>query len=133
MKKGYFFVLSFVFCLLLTSGCTINKNSEPLIKDNNVIPTGNTNKDQSPPINETADCAKIGETPNLIDKSTGKLVPGGKACCAGLKAITGIVDPNNKNVCGYQSGGNSLCAPCGNGKCEAQYGENHCSCQEDCR
>lgn len=133
MKQNSFLILSFIFCLLLISGCTINKNSEPLIKDNDVIPASSTPKDQSPVINETSDCAQRGETPNVMDKSTGKLVPGGKACCAGLKAIDGTVNPNDKDVCAYHSGGSGFCAPCGNGKCEVQYGENHCSCQEDCR
>lgn len=84
-------------------------------------------------VDEAQNCSKIGEAPNVIDDRTGKPVPGGKSCCTGLKAINGVVDSNDKNVCGYHSGGSGLCAPCGNGKCEVQYGENRCSCKEDCR
>ncbi len=56
---------------------------------------------------------------------------GPKECCDGLKAIFG----NDVQDCSLDKTlvGLPTCAPCGNGKCEPQYGENHCSCPEDCK
>lgn len=60
--------------------------------------------------------------------------PPNEKCCNGLKSIFGedhdvlLCQQLNKYLLGAP-----VCAPCGNGKCEKKYGENRCSCPEDCK
>jgi len=59
--------------------------------------------------------------------------PGTEKCCNGLKSILpgSFYDKNCNEINGLA--GAPLCAPCGNGKCEVQYGEDKCNCAEDCK
>lgn len=53
-------------------------------------------------------------------------------CCAGLVPIARdtVVD----GVCSQaQFLDSNFCAPCGDGVCQAEQGENTCNCPEDCR
>ena len=60
--------------------------------------------------------------------------PGTEKCCNDLKSVfpyelpdgTCISPENDTRV------GAPVCAPCGNGKCESNYGEDKCNCAEDC-
>ena len=52
MKKGSFLILSFIFLLLLISGCTINKDSESKVRDNGIISTSSINAGQSLNVND---------------------------------------------------------------------------------
>ena len=88
---------------------------------------------------EDKNCARLGEKPvSNFDKTTGKTDPNIQVipCCEGLKEIDviqdTIVDSGGRRICVQIVGGrNSICAPCGNGKCDSKY-EDGCSCPEDC-
>ena len=61
--------------------------------------------------------------------------PGTEKCCDGLKSIFGSENADGSCSCtepGNNCGGSPICAPCGNGICESQYGEDKCNCAEDC-
>lgn len=86
-------------------------------------------------------CAAAGEEPvNNFDYTTGKIdtsIPVIK-CCTELKEIQkkqvgGIKRSNSGDViCETSVGGpNSICSPCGNGKCDTND-EDICNCPEDC-
>jgi len=59
--------------------------------------------------------------------------PGTEKCCGELKSILheSYYDENCNELEGLA--GAPICAPCGNGKCESQYGEDKCNCAEDCK
>ncbi len=84
---------------------------------------------------------------NIVPKSdvevnNNKCVMAGKAyyppkenCCDGLTTIFGSELPNGKCWCTEKDntcGGAPICAPCGNKKCEKEYGEDKCNCPVDC-
>lgn len=79
-------------------------------------------------------CAKKGEVDNHINMTNGKPNPSGKECCNGLKAIGEKTDEEliQKGGCALISGGQSICAPCGNGICDTEY-EDKCNCYKDCK
>jgi hypothetical protein len=83
--------------------------------------------------NEAQNCAKSGEQPGVFDLRTGKSIPDGKSCCVGLKQIDQSPLPADKELCALSASNPGICAPCGNGECEPQYGEHRCNCGEDCR
>lgn len=64
--------------------------------------------------------------------------PPKEKCCNGLESIFGS-DGNwfqcqiNELFLNRYMLGAPDCAPCGNNKCEEEYGENRCSCSEDCK
>jgi hypothetical protein len=51
-------------------------------------------------------------------------------CCEGLAPVNGMLDEES-GICFAGTGG-ALCLPCGNGICDKNAGEDHCSCPEDC-
>lgn len=77
-------------------------------------------------------CAQAGEPSYEIDLTTGKTPLNPKSCCADLRGISSGSAPEDESLCMMAVGGNPICAPCGNGECESQYGENRCNCREDC-
>ena len=80
------------------------------------------------------DCAVNGESPTNFDMTTGKIIPGGKPCCDGLKAIGPKTpqDALDKGACMHKMGTVGVCRPCGDGICNPEY-EDRCNCPEDCR
>lgn len=61
--------------------------------------------------------------------------PSKENCCEGLVTIFGSELPNGKCWCTEKDsscGGTPICAPCGNGECEKEYGEDKCNCPIDC-
>lgn len=57
-----------------------------------------------------------------------------KSCCAGLSEISPDEITEFEGQCIQSSGGYGVrCAPCGNGICEVNYGENKCTCATDCK
>lgn len=70
--------------------------------------------------------------------AAGQVIPPGRGmkCCGGLVGMFGAKLPDGKCVCTEKDdtcGGAPICAPCGNGKCEADFGENDCVCPKDCK
>jgi len=62
--------------------------------------------------------------------------PPKEKCCDGLTTIFGSELPNGECWCTEKNntcGGAPICAPCGNKKCEKEYGEDKCNCMEDCK
>ncbi|MCK5476539.1 MAG: hypothetical protein KAI55_01320 [Candidatus Aenigmarchaeota archaeon] len=60
--------------------------------------------------------------------------PPKEKCCNELKSIFGPdVSPEECKLLTEHGGGAPICALCGNGICESKYGENKCSCPEDCK
>jgi len=58
--------------------------------------------------------------------------PGTEKCCGDLKSI--LPESYYDNSCNeLDVVGAPICAPCGNGKCESQYGEDKCNCASDCK
>jgi len=80
------------------------------------------------------DCAVNGESPTNFDMTTGKIIPGGKPCCVGLKLINPKtpLENLNKGLCKHTMGTAGVCRPCGNGVCDTEY-EDRCNCSEDCK
>jgi hypothetical protein len=75
--------------------------------------------------NNNTNCAKLGETIGAVDMPEG--------CCSGLKPVAGW-GGGYEGDCSIPAppGGLSICAPCGNGICDIEYGENKCNCPDDC-
>lgn len=74
---------------------------------------------------EAFDCANIGE------KIGAAGMP--QSCCKGLKPMGGWPGGYTGDCSGPPPpGGLNICSDCGNGKCEADNGENKCDCPEDC-
>ena len=90
----------------------------------------------------TSDCARAGEEPvSNFDLRTGKIDKSITVinCCTGLKEINkkqvGEIKRINSGdvICGMSFGvPNSVCSPCGNGKCDTKY-EDICNCPDDCK
>ena len=60
--------------------------------------------------------------------------PPKEKCCNELKSIFGSdVSPIECKLLKEHGSGAPICAPCGNDICEPKYGENKCSCPEDCK
>jgi len=87
------------------------------------------------------ECAEAGEEPvGNFDERTGKTDESIKVinCCEGLRPIQKKQDRINRTTSGsvvcaaYQGVSLSICAPCGNGKCDTAY-EDICNCPKDCR
>lgn len=88
----------------------------------------------SPTPTTKKNCAVNGESPTNFDMTTGKFIPGGKPCCADLKAIgpKTPLDTLNKGVCKHVMGAVGVCRPCGDDICNTEY-EDRCNCPEDCK
>jgi hypothetical protein len=90
----------------------------------------------------TLNCAEAGQKPiSNFDERTGKVNKSITVieCCKGLKAIQdkqegGIKRTSSGDVlCRIVMGGNnSICSPCGNGKCDTDF-EDICNCRIDCK
>lgn len=81
-------------------------------------------------VTEESNCAREGESPNIIDMTTGKPLVNPKPCCEGLKAISQISCDEKTGICGQTTGSQGICSPCGNGVCDSY--ENDDNCPEDC-
>ncbi|MCK5416281.1 hypothetical protein KAI92_02540 [Candidatus Parcubacteria bacterium] len=69
-----------------------------------------------------------------ITESGKAYYPPNEKCCGELKSIFGPdVSAIECKLIKKQGTGAPICAPCGNNVCETQYGENKCSCPEDCK
>ena len=91
----------------------------------------NTNKPESA---STLNCLKAGESDIRGGVPRGSNLDSLKPCCAGLKEIDVSVIYDSSYGCIASVGGYGYgCAPCGNGKCESNYGENKCNCPADCK
>ena len=79
-------------------------------------------------------CAKEGEKSTSLDMTSGKLKPGGKSCCEGLKEIWPKTDDATlkKGICIMVAGNSPTCVSCGDNICNPQY-EDKCNCPEDCK
>jgi len=86
-----------------------------------------------------ADCKPVVEcklTNETCVKAGEAYYPGTEKCCAGLESIFGSENPDGTCSCTEKDnncGGAPICAPCGNGKCEGDYGEDKCNCTKDCK
>jgi len=72
--------------------------------------------------------------PNSCAKEGEAYYPGTEKCCEGLKSVFPYELPDGSCISPENDtrAGAPVCAPCGNGKCESQYGEDKCNCAEDC-
>lgn len=80
----------------------------------------------------TTDCLKAGEKDTRGGIPTDEGLKSLKTCCEGIEEIPAFINEYNGECIGEDGGYGIACAPCGNGVCESQYGENKCTCQKDC-
>jgi hypothetical protein len=79
----------------------------------------------NPPPPADFSCAGPGDG---VGGSSGRI-----SCCNGLVRIsTSTADPANCDAPSVTSGA-WVCAPCGNGVCDAVWGEDQCNCPSDCQ
>jgi len=77
----------------------------------------------------------LAENQTCITEPGRAYYPGTEKCCNNLTSIFGSEKIDGTCSCTEKDnncGGASICAPCGNGKCEIEYGEDRCNCAEDC-
>lgn len=77
-------------------------------------------------------CARIGQSPRTFDYTTGKNFENPIYCCPGLVEISRS-EMAADGLISMSIGGPGFCAPCGNGLCEPEYGENTSNCRLDCK
>ncbi|MBU4069991.1 MAG: hypothetical protein KJ646_03330 [Nanoarchaeota archaeon] len=88
--------------------------------------------------NECKNGACLEETDNIktcILEPGKAYYPGTEKCCGDLKSIFGSELEDGRCWCTEEDNscvGAPICAPCGNGECENEYGEDKCNCPEDC-
>lgn len=83
-------------------------------------------------IEDSSECLKAGESDIKGGVPSSDDLELLKPCCEGLEEIS-YGDVEFEGQCMFPAGGfGHICAPCGNGKCESEYGENKCNCVKDC-
>ena len=125
MNKKYLLAGIATVFIIVGAGCSKTVNNIP------------TQQPTQPNDKETAtieNCAKEGEKSTGLDMTTGKLKPGGKFCCKGLKPIGPKTDDETlkQGICTIVSGGSLTCTSCGDNVCDTKY-EDKCNCPEDCK